>query len=566
MIRRKLEKYICTAIAIPVIAATMAACSSTKTPSETTSGTTEGTTKETEATVKEPVTLTYLSNWNGGGGGFPQDQENNPVAKRIREKIGVTLKMESLTTSEVEKLNTMFASDSVPDIVNAPFWSTTGGEGQVIKKAGAEGQLLDLAPYLDKYPNVKKLMTTGVSKAFTEFDLNHPDFQGKTYLIPTETPDGTPESITNWSYGLFARGDILKALNIKPEEVNTQDKLIDLLKKIKDGGFKDISGKPVIPAGTMHNGWSYNEYLAGWTDYTLSDFRKGEDGKLSFWMFSKDEEEKLMFMRKLIKEGLFDPEAFSNTDTMAKEKLATGKVAMFGAQPMLGDLQRSLYKTNPEMQYELLGPMLNKSGKIKTQVSSVGRGGFPVLFLSAKTKYPEKALEYIDYVNSDEGRLLAHWGIEGEHYTMENGQPKWNPEFKKQFDENPDVKRDAGLNFIPGRLIGGFSNNVTWPPAEEDKTQWDKLADSFKAKLPVIVDDRISANYLTREWPKYQQYQEVVSSLNYGTEFQKACFAESDEAALKILHDIQDKFRAAGAEEMTKFVEEKAASRTDIGF
>ena len=69
----------------------------------------------------KPVALTCLSAWNGDGGTFPQDQENNLVAQKIREKTVVTLKLESITTSEVKKLNTIFASDTVPDIVNAPF-------------------------------------------------------------------------------------------------------------------------------------------------------------------------------------------------------------------------------------------------------------------------------------------------------------------------------------------------------------------------------------------------------------------------------------------------------------
>ncbi|MEC0239970.1 ABC transporter substrate-binding protein [Paenibacillus dokdonensis] len=543
---------------------TMTACTGTGKKEE--AGTVDtGPTKESGTKEIKPATLTFLSAWNGGGAGFPQDQKNNPVAQKIREKTGVTLNLESITTSEVEKLNTIFASGTVPDIVNAPFWSTTGGEGQVIKKAATEGQLLDLTPYLDKYPNIKRLVTTGIAKDFAEFDLNSPDFKGKTYLIPTETPDGTPESIHNWNYGLFARGDILKALNIKPEDIDTQDKLYDLLVKIRDGGFKDISGKPVIPAGTMWNGWDYGQFLAGWSDYSISDFRE-VDGKLIHWTQSKDYEARLLYMRKLLKEGLFDLEAFNNTSTTANEKLTTGKLGIFGAQPMLADLQKTLYKTNPEMQYELLGPMKNKNGDIRTQVEKPGRSGFPVLFLSANIKDPDAALRYIDYVNSEEGRLLAYFGIEGTHYTLENGVPQWIPDVKKQFDENPDLKRDAGLNYLPGRFIGAFSNDVTWPTPEDKKTQWQKLEESFSVKMPIKIIDKVSASYLAREWPKYQEFISKTSSLNFDDEFKKAFFAASDEEALKILHSIQEKFRAAGVEEMAEFVAQKAAARDDVGF
>jgi len=552
-------------LAVPMLLTAVTACSGNSSDNAGGSDGPGASGAATDAGKPEPVTLSFLSAWNGGGSSFPQDQVNNPVAQRVKEVTGVTLKMESITTNETEKLNTIFASGTVPDIVNAPFWSTTGGEGQVIKKAALEGQLLDLTPYLDKYPNVKKLLTTGVAKDFAEFELNSPDFQGKTYVIPMQTPDGTLESIHNWNYGLYARGDILKALNVNPEDIDTEEELFDLLVKIKNGNFKDISGKPVIPAGTMHDGWDYGQFLRGWSDYNISDFRE-ENGKLTFWMFSKDEEEKLLFMRKIIGNGLFDPEAFSNTDTMANEKLTTGKLAVFGAQSMLATLQNTLYKTNPEMQYELLGPMKNKSGQIATQVEKPGRSGFPVIFLSAKIKNPDAALRFLDYINSDEGRLLAYWGIEGQHYQMVNGVPKWIPEVKQKFDENTDLKRDAGLNYLNANFIGGFSPDVAWPKTEDEKTKWEKLEESFSKKMPIKIIDKVSANYLEREWPKYQQYLDATSSLNYGDEFEKALFAKTDEQALKILHDIQDKFRAAGAEEMTEFVAQKAAERTDIGF
>ncbi|WP_325168662.1 extracellular solute-binding protein [Paenibacillus sp. S28] len=560
--RRRRSVLAMTLIAL-LLLVTMTAC--TGTGKEEGAGTVDPGTNKSGSEEIKPVTLTFLSAWNGGGAGFPQDQKNNPVAQKIREKTGVTLNLESITTSEVEKLNTIFASGTVPDIVNAPFWSTTGGEGQVIKKAAMEGQLLDLTPYLDKYPNIKRLVTTGIAKDFAEFDLNSPDFGGKTYLIPTETPDGTPESIHNWNYGLFARGDILKALNVKAEDIDTQDELYDLLVKIRDGGFKDIGGKPVIPAGTMWNGWDYGQFLAGWSDYSISDFRE-VDGKLIHWTQSKDYEAKLLYMRKLLKEGLFDLEAFSNTSTTANEKLTTGKMAVFGAQPMLADLQKTLYKTNPEMQYELLGPMKNKNGDIRTQVEKPGRSGFPVLFLSADIKDPDAALRYIDYVNSEEGRLLAYFGIEGTHYTMENGIPQWIPDVKKQFDENPDLKRDAGLNFLPGRFIGAFSNEVTWPTPEDQKTQWQKLEESFSAKMPIKIIDKVSASYLAREWPKYQDFISKTSSLNFDDEFKKALFASSDEEALNLLHSVQEKYKAAGVDEMAEFVAQKAAERDDVGF
>jgi len=515
------------------------------------------------------VEITFLHCWNGGAGGFPQDLVNNPVAQKVKELTGITLKAEFITTSETEKLNTMFASGVMPDFVNAPYWSTTGGEGAVIKKAATEGMLLALNDYLEsgKYPNIEKLYEIGVARDFKEFDLFHPDYEGNIYLIPIQTPGDNPEDVINWAYGVYARGDILKELGVKPEEIDSSEKLYDLLVKIKNGNFTDINGKPVIPAGTWHNGWTYSPFLGSWSaGYHISSYRE-ENGQIIYWIFSKNEEEKLMFMRKLIKEGLFDPEAFSNTDTMAKEKAATGRMAVFGCHALhaTGFLKNTLYKTNPEMKYELLGPLKNQKGDINTQVEKKGRSGFPVIFLSATTDKAEDVLRFIDFCNSEKGWLLASWGIEGEHYTMENGRPKWIPEWKQKMDEDPTAARDAGIGYL-ANFIGADSRLSLWPTPEEDKTQFDKWIDEYRAKVPIVFIDKVSANYLERDWPKYNEYRDAVSTLDYGQEFRKACFASTDEEALKILNDIREKYRKAGLDELTQWVAEKAAERDDIGW
>ena len=97
-----------------------------------------------QAEDAEPITITFLHCWNGGGANFPSDQVNNLVAQKLLEETGVIMQMESLVTSELEKLNTMFASGVLPDLVNAPYWSTTGGEGEVIKDAASQGLLYDI--------------------------------------------------------------------------------------------------------------------------------------------------------------------------------------------------------------------------------------------------------------------------------------------------------------------------------------------------------------------------------------------------------------------------------------
>ena len=328
--------------------------------------------------------------------------------------------------------------------------------------------------------------------------------------------------------------------------------------------FTDANGKPVIPAGTLHDGFWYQGYVQFWTDYNISNWRQ-EDGKVVSYMLSKDEDPKMLFIRKLIKDGLFDLEAFSNTDTMAKEKLAVGKLATFGGQSSADDLYNTLYKTNPEMQYELLGPFLNKSGNICAQVEQKGRNGFPAMFISAQCKNPDAVFRFLDYVNSDEGHLLAYYGIEGTHYTMENGRPKIIPELKAKWDAEGNLKRDEGLVYLQN-FIGAFSQNVTWPMPDEEKRPAQILMETYQKKIPIEVIDKVDAGYLGLDWPKLEDYKKAVAQLDYEGTLKKAFFAKTDEEALKMMSEIRAKLIAAGLQERGDWIAEKAAGRDDIGF
>lgn len=124
----------------------------------------------------DDVKLKMLVCWNGD---FlhADDQYNNDVAKAIRDKIGVTVEFEGIMMSEAEKLNMMFASGDMPDMVNAPYWGGTAGETAIIKKAGAEGRLIDVKDKVPNYPNIKDCWDVGViSQKYLENDIDDPSF------------------------------------------------------------------------------------------------------------------------------------------------------------------------------------------------------------------------------------------------------------------------------------------------------------------------------------------------------------------------------------------------------
>lgn len=506
----------------------------------------------------EPITYNFLHCWNGGAFSLPDGWGDGEVAKKIQEETGVHLVAETITSSETEKLATIFASGDVPDITNAPFWSTNpGGEGEQIKRAALDGMLLGLNEYIDQFPNVERAMTENINEIFRKQHLENKDFDGERYVIPNKPMD--EEDTTNWAYGVFARKDILEDLGVEPEEVTNADELYDLLVKIKEGNYVDINDKPVIPAGNWHDGWSYQQYqlsfeVGGQTGWDMVD------GKITHGVMLQNEIDKTLYMRKLVSEGLYDAEALTQTDTMGKEKMATGRVATQGCHwPHMNDFfESTLYLTNPEMEYVTLGPFVRQDGTNPTTLNRRGAYGFGALILSSEIEEPERALGLIDYLTSDEGWLLAQYGIEGKHYNMEDDIPVRTDEWKET------MAVDQQTYFLEGF---GYQNL-----AMDDRNKsygWDENYNKpgfVKARevRPLEFFDGQTVEDIAEEWPGREEYDEIMATSDYGNILKVAITASSDEEAISEIEAYRSKMIEAGYEEMQAYVQEALDNDPDI--
>jgi putative aldouronate transport system substrate-binding protein len=65
--------------------------------------------------------------------------------------------------------------------------------------------------------------------------------------------------------------------------------------------------------------------------------------------------------------------------------------------------------------------------KVKYIDDSIGWSG---LFITKNNKNPERAIQFVKFLKSDEGCKLTSWGIEGKHYTLDkDGYPVVTPEY-----------------------------------------------------------------------------------------------------------------------------------------
>lgn len=186
--------------------------------------------------------------------------------------------------------------------------------------------------------------------------------------------------MTNWTYGVFVRGDIPKELGIDPASIKTADDLYNFMEKAKEHGFKDVNGNDTIVATTYHNGWDYSQYGINFAEKKFSNYRKQADGTYTYLAMTDEWMNKNLFIWKLVNKGLLDVECFKQTDSQADEKVGNG-TALFAAAQFNSIINSTkltgLYSSHPEMRYILVGPMTYKDGQPIVQLEQNGRAVFP---------------------------------------------------------------------------------------------------------------------------------------------------------------------------------------------
>lgn len=577
------KRILTVALSVALIGSMFAGCSgSSSSSSSSTAESSSSAVEESSSDVKEEglkkfddVKLKLLHCWNGGVKN-PEDLYGNDVATAIRDKIGVTVEIEGIMMNETEKLNLVFASGDMPDMINAPFWGGDGGETAVLKKAGAEGRLLALDDLINNYPNIKDAWSVGVvSQAFLENDLEIPTFEGKHYILPTQTP-GEVASITNWTYGIFARKDIVEAVGMDPASIKTSDKLLEFLTKVRDGGFKDVNGNDIIPASTFHTGWDRSGYTVNFRNKKFTSYVKGADGKYTYNVFTDDWMDEQLFTWKLVNEGILDKECFKHSDTQAEEKTGNGTAAVMSLQygPIITATKKSgLYTSNPEMRYVPIGPLTYKDGQPQVQTEYYGRGGTPCLVFPTTNKNLEASLAWVDYLNSEEGARLAQYGIEGKTYNMVDGKPRLLPELierKRAGDGKIDDElRNLGINVYGGSTLLADKRMSWWGEMNAgDADAEDPDMKAYKLLKPVEQIKGYPIDKLAMAFPEYETVKRIMfEGTRLDDTVQMAFFAKTEAEARKILEEYRSYLKKAEGgivEKYLAFVDEVSTSRDDV--
>ncbi|OUS72189.1 hypothetical protein B1748_25380 [Paenibacillus sp. MY03] len=161
-------------------------------------------------------------------------------------------------------------------------------------------------------------------------------------------------------------------------------------------------------------------------------------------------------IRKMIDEGLVDPDWFLNSGSKHIEKAVQGKVGVilgdtadFALDSNPESLQSRSKFINPEADWVPFNPLINQP--LQVAVSA----GYPFVFSNNTAGlYPEKLKKtaaILDWLASEEGFLLTHYGLEGTHYSRKGNTISIVSPSLEPNDKNMETLVDIWSFFTPNR-------------------------------------------------------------------------------------------------------------------
>lgn len=384
-----------------------------------------------------------------------QDME---IFQVMGEKFNINFEFDNPPQDNfAERLNLVMMDEKLPDVImDMP---TTD-----ILKHAESGAIIPLNEYIDKMPNLKAAMDAreGVEKALT-----YPD--GNIYYFPMldERVSG------NMPY--IIRTDWLKALNM--ESPVTLEDWEAYFEAVKTTDLNGNGKNDEIPFGSYDMTGLRNFVTAfGVLDDFYTDPTDG--GKVHYGPIDDKYKEGLVWLNEMWNKGYIDQEILTMDFSSFSAKLAQNIIGSFYGPlgGMMAAQNATMPASVPDFRVDATVPPKG-TAQIHSNIDQEPRA-VAAAVITESCEHVDRVIEWLDYMYGEEGGRLVNMGIEGKHYTMENGEPVYT-DFVMN---NPD-----GLS--PKSAIGTFSFSGSTGPFILATSQTAAVDDESvaKAKAEAII-------------------------------------------------------------------------------
>ena len=355
----------------------------------------------------------------------------------IRAETGVKLNREALVGDLETKVGLMIASGDYPDMVVAAHFTS------LLKDAGA---LLPLNDLIEEHaPNLKRLYANHWEMLQQE--------DGNVYWLPIQAIPYGADTSRYPSLGFFMNKRVLKEFGWP--EVKTLDQYFQLIEDYM-AKYPTINGESTIGYLTLFDDWrsfattNVPQHLMGYPNegefvpvmeqgrYVVKEYHTSRTAKAYY--------EKL---NEMYNKGVVDRETFIMNYDQYIEKLSSGRVlGTFNQFWQLQDGQNYLLRDDPESMLVPLPIVIDtlveeRQRDIPYVQPTQGMG------ITIACDDPVGAIKYLDYLIKEDTQRLIQWGIEGEHYEVdENGLYYRTPEQLALFRDPDWVQNVFGRQYF----------------------------------------------------------------------------------------------------------------------
>lgn len=438
--------------------------------------------------ASEPVTFSVLY----------RDHPNYPLNEdwmffsELEENQKVAFDIVSAPLSDWDqRKGLLIGAGDAPEIITVTY---PGQERQFI----AGGAILPVSDYLEYMPNYRdKVERWGLQEHIDKLLVQE---DGKYYLLPGLRESARPQ------YTYAVRSDVWEELGLSFEPA-TFDEFAQDLETVK-AAYPD--------AWPLTDRWSENGPLEATLNFAAPNF-----GTAAGWGFGEgvwwDEDagefvytgatdgyrDLIEYYAGLVADGLLDPEALTQTDDLAQQKLSSGQAMAIGANDQeILRYRETLAELGTEGDVRLIRVPAGPAGD---NIAFGGQlvNGLMISSSAAESEHFVAMLQLIDWLYySDEGLEFAKWGVEGETFTRD-GDTRVLAEGIDMNGLNPGAPEQLNVDY-------GFHNGV-WMLEHGSTTELDRSM--LRPEVVDFVESMENKNQLELPppWPLDELEREQVS-------------------------------------------------------
>lgn len=362
-----------------------------------------GTTAKAASEVdhSEEITITMMTT-EAGTQKFPTE---GYVYDVIKEKFNINLEVQPIPASDYDtKISTVLASGQMPDIIG-------GLQSEKLLKYAPTGMFLNLTEYKDYAPDY--------------FDLMYgEDRAAETKKVES---DGSLFGFQKCEYNRIAvaqmvaiRTDLLEEIGV--EEPTTFEEYYDDLLKIKENIRICMDSEPemvpIIWLAPLLMHWA--PAVSPTFATTRGMYYEPESDSYVYGPTSEKFTRVVEFLQNAYKDGLLDPDYATMTKDDLFEKASSGKLmSVYDNNSFVGRVYNpALQEIDANAKFDILKPMANEDGNTRSyRYEKDWPNNNSVI--SVRTKYPERVVELLNWMYTEEGRMITNFGEEGVNYTVD---------------------------------------------------------------------------------------------------------------------------------------------------